>query len=172
MELTVIKQKRLGWRFNRVLTILKSTKQQFSVQNKVKPLQHYCKVNSDTIHEDPNVLFQRLIMLVDRADDMTNCFEYELTPEQTSLFKDGLMRKPNKAQLRRELVKDSEILSKSSEVTIYVLDGGALLHRVFWNVPATYSNIMEQYPISNNKSTKTKTKTKTNTSTYIMTICQ
>lgn len=103
------------------------------------------KVNSDTIHADPNVLFQRLIMLVDRADDMTNCFEYELTPEPTSLFKDGLMRKPNKAQLGKELVKDSEILSESSEGTIYVLDGGALLHRVFWNVPATYSNIMEQY---------------------------
>jgi len=103
------------------------------------------KVNGETIHADPNLLFQRLIMLVDRADDMTNCFEYELTPEPTSLFKDGLMRKPNKAQLGRELIKESEILRESNENTIYVLDGGALLHRVFWNLPATYTKIMEQY---------------------------
>ena len=57
------------------------------------------KVNGDTIHADPNVLFQRLIMLIDRSEDLTDCFDYELTPEPTSLFKDGLMRKPNKAQL-------------------------------------------------------------------------
>ena len=103
------------------------------------------KVNGDTIHADPNVLFQRLIMLIDRAEDLTDCFDYELTRKPTSLFKDRLMKKPSKAQLGRELVKNSEILRENSENTTYVLDGGALLHRLFWNLPATYSNIMEQY---------------------------
>ena len=70
-------------------------------------------------------------MLIDRGDDLTDCFDYELTREPTSLFKDGLMRKPNKAQLGRELVKNSEILRENSENTTYVLDEGALLHRVF-----------------------------------------
>ena len=60
-----------------------------------------------------------------------------------SLFKDGLMRKPNKAQFGRELVKNSEILREDSENTTYVLDAGALLHRLFWNLPAAYSSIME-----------------------------
>ena len=91
------------------------------------------KVNSDTIHADSNFLFQRLIMLIDRAED------------PTSLFKDGLMRKPNKAQHGRELVKNSGILRENSENTTHVLDRGALLYQVFWNLPATYSNIMEQY---------------------------
>ena len=67
-------------------------------------------------------------MLIDRAEDLTDCFDYELTPEPTSLFKDGLMRKPNKAQYGRELVKNSEILRENSENTTFVLGGGALLH--------------------------------------------
>ena len=29
--------------------------------------------------------------------------------------------------------------------TIYMVDGGALLHRVCWNLPATYSKIVDQY---------------------------
>ena len=84
-------------------------------------------------------------MLIDRAEDLPDCFDYELTPKPTSLFKDGLMKKPNNAQLGRELVKNSKILRENSENTTYVLDGGALLHQVFSNLPATYSNIMEQY---------------------------
>ena len=68
------------------------------------------KVNGDTIHADPNVLFQRLIILIDSAEDLTHCFDYKLTPEPTSLFKDRLIRKPNKAQLGRKLVKNCEIL--------------------------------------------------------------
>ena len=73
------------------------------------------KVNFDTIHADPNVLFQKLIMLIHGAEDLTDCFDYDLTPEPTSLFKDGLMRNPYKAQLGRELVKNSEILRENSE---------------------------------------------------------
>ena len=96
------------------------------------------KVNGDRIHANPNVLFQSLIMLIDRAEDLTDCFDYQLTPEPTSLFKDGLMREPSKSQLGRELVKNSEILRENSENTTYVLDGGALLYRVFWNLPVTY----------------------------------
>lgn len=63
---------------------------------------------------------------------MTSCFEYELTPVPTLLFKDGLMRKPNKAILGRTLMKESSILKEKVDCTTYVLDGGALLHRVFF----------------------------------------
>ena len=100
------------------------------------------KVSGNTIHVDPKVLFQRLIMLIASAEDLTDYLDYKLTPELTSFFKDGLMRKPNKSQIGRELVKNSEVLSEN---TSYVFDGGALLHRVFLNLPVTYSNIMEQY---------------------------
>ncbi|XP_065662104.1 uncharacterized protein LOC136084858 [Hydra vulgaris] len=93
------------------------------------------KVNGDAFQVDPNVLFQRLIMLIERAEDLTDCFEYELTPEPTSLFKDGLMRKPKKAELGRELIKDSTILTENNDTT-YILDGRALLHRVFLEIPS------------------------------------
>ena len=109
------------------------------------PLLPAVKINGDSVHVDPNILFQRLIMLIDRTEDMTNCFEYELTPEPTSLFKDGLMRKPNKAILGRTLIKESSILKEKFDGTTYVLDGGALLHRVCWNLPATCSKIVDQY---------------------------
>ncbi|XP_065672431.1 uncharacterized protein LOC136090184 [Hydra vulgaris] len=102
------------------------------------------KVNSDAVHVDPNVLFKRLIMLIERVEDLTDCFKYELAPEPTPFFKDGLMRKANKAELGRELIKDSTILTENND-TNYILDGGALLHRVFWSLPATYSDIIEQY---------------------------
>ena len=84
-------------------------------------------------------------MLINRAEDLTNCFGNQLSPESTSLFKDGLTRKPNKTQLGRKLVKNSEILRENSENTTYVLDGGEILHQMFWNLPATYSTIMEEY---------------------------
>ena len=67
-------------------------------------------------------------MLINRAEDLTNCFGSEFSPESASLFKDGLTRKPNKTQLGRKLVKNSEILRENSENTTYVLDGGAMLH--------------------------------------------
>ena len=84
-------------------------------------------------------------MLIERTEDMTDCFEYELTPEPTSLFKDGLMRKPNKAQLGRTLITESSISSKVNDDTSYVIDGGALLHRVCWNLPATFVKVADQY---------------------------
>ena len=84
-------------------------------------------------------------MLIDRAEYLTDCFDYKSTPKPKSLFKDGLMRKRKNAQFGRELVKNSKILRENSENTTYVLDGGALPHQVFRNLPATYSNIMEQY---------------------------
>ena len=36
---------------------------------------------------------------MDRSDNMEGYFEYELTQEPTSLFKDQFMRKPNKSNL-------------------------------------------------------------------------
>ena len=42
---------------------------------------------------DPMLLFNRLILLAQREDDMAGCFNYELTPSPTSLFKDGFDEK-------------------------------------------------------------------------------
>ena len=62
---------------------------------------------------------------------MEQYFQYELTPFPESLFKNGLMRKPDKSSLRNIFLTD-EKNCLSPEDSFYVLDGGALLHRVHW----------------------------------------
>ena len=52
------------------------------------------KIGEKTINIDPLILFTRLTAIVHRERDPIEQFSYELTPEPSSLFKDGLMRKP------------------------------------------------------------------------------
>ena len=65
------------------------------------------KINNETVHIDPTALFMRLIVLVDRADDMSKYFHYELTPIPCSLFKDSFMRHPIKSLLTEALIRKS-----------------------------------------------------------------
>ena len=103
------------------------------------------RVRDGTIQIDETVLFQRLIVPMDRTGDLSAFFEYELTPTPTFIFKDGYLPRANKSDLSRALTKNSTKLSEASTQTSYVVDGGALLHRVYWNVPATYAEILMQY---------------------------
>ena len=67
---------------------------------------------------------------MERTDDLSAFFEYELTPTPTSFFKDGYLRKANKSDLASALTKNSTMSSKASTKTTYVVDGEALLHGV------------------------------------------
>ena len=89
------------------------------------------KVRNHTIQINEAILFQRLIVLMERTDGLSAFFEYELTPTLTSFFKDGYLRKANKSDLASALTENSTMLSKASTKATYVVDGGALLHRVF-----------------------------------------
>ena len=60
------------------------------------------------------------------------------------MFKDHMMRKPNKARLKQILTQDAHNLESISEGKI-VVDGGALLHQVRWKKNLTYNTIMNQY---------------------------
>ena len=71
------------------------------------------------------LLFSRLLALVERAEDMRECFEYELTSTPTSLFENELMRKPNKSALGRAL-KQNVSSVKPPDPSFYVLDGGEM----------------------------------------------
>ena len=73
--------------------------------------------------------------MVQREDDVSMYFQYELTVEPTALFKDSLMRKPNKPQLRKALVDDN--VNQSEPCGEHVLDGGALMHKVRWSKGST-----------------------------------
>lgn len=83
-------------------------------------------------------------MLVERDGNMKQYFGYELTLFPTSLFDNGMMRKPNKSNLAKAL---KEGLNHSVPVRspYHVIDGGALLHKVKWLPNSTYQSIISQY---------------------------
>ena len=66
------------------------------------------------------VLFSRLILLMQRNNDITNYFAYELAPVPTSLFKDNMMRKPTKSALAKGL--DAECEKYANKEEVYVSD--------------------------------------------------
>ena len=61
---------------------------------------------------------------------MSLYFSYELAPVPSSLFKDNMMRKSDKAALGRLLSQDVVVSDLKNWKTRVVVDGGALLHRV------------------------------------------
>jgi hypothetical protein len=93
---------------------------------------------------DPTMLFNRLLVIMQRSSDLEKYFAYELSSLPTSMFKDSYMRKTDKSHLAKEMYKNIE----SSEVpssSVYVVDGGYLLHVVHWAVGTTYADVAQQY---------------------------
>ena len=52
-----------------------------------------------------------MIAVAEREESLEQFFEYELTSEQMSIFKEGMMRKPDKPSLRKVLLPESESLT-------------------------------------------------------------
>ncbi len=102
---------------------------------KVRTLIHLTKgikIDQETLLVEPLILFSRLLVLLERCEDTTPYFQYELTPFPSSLFKHSLMRKPNKSVLGTSLTSGVTTVRTDEIDTSYVLDGGSLLHRVRW----------------------------------------
>ena len=90
---------------------------------------------------DPSVLFNRLVVIMQRSSELKPYFCYELSPMPTSLFKNNCMRKADKSQLSREI---SKLVPPSSKplMPVYVIDGGYLLRVVVWREGASYGDVM------------------------------
>ena len=99
----------------------------------------------EKIHIDPTILFLRLTTMAQRGEDESAAFEYELTHEPTSFFKDGRMRDAKKHVLGNHLLKGSEVNSVVKNKMFCVVDGGNLLHKVQWLPNSTYKDIVQQY---------------------------
>ena len=98
------------------------------------------------------VLFGRLTTHIKHEDEKVQQFFHELTPEPTSLFTDGHMRKPKKYILCNHILEVSTKESTKPAAGICVVDGGNLLHNRPWVLPCTYSNILDhclQYTLRN-----------------------
>ena len=92
------------------------------------------KVDGEKIQVDPQLLFQCLIIASQSLDDMSAIFKYELCSYPPSLFDSSLMQlKPQKPALADAIWAKlpSDATGPKGEVQ-YVLDGGALLHRIPW----------------------------------------
>ena len=94
---------------------------------------------------DPSIMFNRMVTVTAREDDIEEFFKYELTQEPMSLFKGGLMRKPDKASLRKIIMPETNVVQKEDikNCYMYVIDGGSLLHRVRWSQGTRFSVIAE-----------------------------
>ena len=115
--------------------------------DQVRSLNHLhpgIQVDKKKVHINPTLLFSRLIAIAQREEDMAQFFCYELTTIPTSLFKDNSLRKTDKAQLAKSLKNGVEPSALSSQAK-YVLDGGALIHRVKWMKKGTYRDVLKQY---------------------------
>ena len=96
----------------------------------------HIKVGDQHLQVDPQLLFQRLIIASRSVDNKEEAFTYELCSYPPALFdKNQMLREPQKSVLADALWAKVPALSDTTEPTgdiQYVLDGGALLHRIPW----------------------------------------
>ena len=87
------------------------------------------------------------MLIMERSNDLIQYFKYELTPEPTSLFKDEMMRKDNKASPLPSLVQPTYQYDDKDDESIpnIVIDGGYLLRKVVWSKDGTYNDILQRY---------------------------
>ena len=110
------------------------------------------KVHGQQVQVDLVLLFQRLTMLADKHEDSKSLFEFELCSHPASLFESSsLPRKANKPALADAVWDLASASEKETEFTstdggtAYVLDGGALLHRVPWQPGLTFHELCQLY---------------------------
>ena len=104
------------------------------------------KVGDEKITIDPLTLFLRLIVIIQTKpeEEISNYFGYELSPYPMSLFKDGIMRDPDKSTLKTHLLQDvrKDVQPTGSKS---IADGGALLWCCNWKSNELFSEILKRY---------------------------
>ena len=87
------------------------------------------KTANEVVNVNPLILFSRLVLLAEREEETTPCFEYELINYPFSLFKDGMMRNGSKTSLCNFLMKVILNVNLSSEI-VQANDGETLLFQI------------------------------------------
>ena len=92
-------------------------------KNQIKPLAsllNTVKVDEVQVYVSTTVLFTRLAAIAKREENEEKYFDYELTTEPMSLFKNNLMRSPDKPSLRKVLLKDDDAISMTLAKTVFL----------------------------------------------------
>ena len=89
---------------------------------------------------NPQIIFEWLVLVGKHCRELPSLFKYELYCFPSALFESSsLPLQPNKPVLANALWKSiHESQQEPSEDVQYVLDGGALLHRLPWPQGAIY----------------------------------
>ena len=125
----------------------KATAITMRVKNNLKPV-----AEKPTV--DPALRYQRLVTAAKSSDDeLQTFFIYELCFAPPLLFdRNGLHRLADKTALGNAIWREAKGLQpktdcviKSSDEPQYVLDGGALLHRLPWEKCSMYADIFILY---------------------------
>ena len=105
------------------------------------------KTQDEYVHVDHQLLFQRLLTVGTKNGELQNVFDYELCHYPPALFESvNAIRPTTKSSFADALwCSEAAKLPGPFETVKYVLDGGALLHRITWTRETTYDQIFEQY---------------------------
>ena len=103
------------------------------------------QIENTIIHIDPSIMFMQLMAIMHQEGYVEDHFRHELTPEPSALFKDGLMRKPNKAALRNYILDKVKPEEGNTSWRCCVVDGGMLLHKMKWVVATTFSAVLSSF---------------------------
>ena len=105
------------------------------------------------VNIDPALLFQRLVTVARRTDsEEADYFKYELCSHPLSLFDNNcMMRSSEKHELAKGIAKmsnyDPESKLHDNEISnsMFVVDGGSLLHKIPWQKNETFEEIFNNY---------------------------
>ena len=108
---------------------------------------HSVKTLSDTVTIDPLLLFQRFITAGYNSGELADVLKCELCAYPPALFEaTGVMLQPNKAALADAIWGTIQPSSPQVPQDVsYVLDGGALIHKIPWITGQTYESLCGSY---------------------------
>lgn len=101
------------------------------------------EVEGELITINPNLVFQRILLSNDKAEGLKDYISHELAPFPAAIFDGVGFRKTEKSALYKlfKPVQNYVRLADSHKI----IDGGYLLHKVFWRPTDTFQQIFEKY---------------------------
>lgn len=109
-------------------------------------------IDGEDVSIDPLLLFQRLVMVSTQKESLRQAFCHELCSYPPALFESRNVLLPaNKPVLANAIwavvgdVSDDQKKNIKTGQLKYVLDGGALLHKIPWDIGKSYRTICQSY---------------------------
>ena len=104
------------------------------------------KLKDEVVHIDPQLFFQRLVTVRTQTDKLAEAFKYKLCGYPPALFETKTVLLPeNKPQITKVMWNAIPHDDVPKGDILYVLDGGALFHRLPWEIGKTYRETVETY---------------------------